>query len=189
MLYYLHGTPTLGITLRCNESTPSIHIYSDAAYGIRSIDRLSQTGICVRIGEATVIARSGRQGLVTKSSTEAELVACSDSIVYGLIVRNIISELGINHNGITLFQDNMSTIQLINNARSTSIRTKHIDIKYFFLRNRKDLEPLNVVHCPTALMIADLLTKPIQGAQFNTLRQMMMNCDVRPTSTTNQGWR
>jgi hypothetical protein len=73
---------------------------------------------------------------VTKSSTEAELVACSDSLVYGIVIKIILDELGVSHRGILMHQDNLSTIALLNNSKPSSIRTKHIDIRYFFLRDR-----------------------------------------------------
>jgi hypothetical protein len=177
ILYYLNETIDLGIKLRCSERIPTIHIFTDASYGARSIDRCSQTGMCVQLGEATLIARSSKQKLVTKSSTEAELVACSDSLVYGITIRNLLNDLGVQHNGIVVHQDNMSTITLLTNSRPSSIRTKHIDIRYFFIRDRMGTENLRIVHTPTASMTADLLTKPIQGPRFKLLRNMLMNCE------------
>jgi hypothetical protein len=177
ILYYLNETPELAIKLQCDDDNPFIHIFTDASYGIRSIDRRSQTGVVVQLGQATLIARSGKQKLVTKSSTEAELVACSDSLVYGIVIKNILDELGVSHRGILMHQDNLSTIALLNNSKPSSIRTKHIDIRYFFLRDRMRSENLRIIHTPTATMTADLLTKPLQGSQFKLLRNLLMNCD------------
>jgi hypothetical protein len=153
------------------------YLGAHASYGIRSIDRRSQTGVVVQLGQATLIARSGKQKLVTKSSTEAELVACSDSLVYGIVLKNILDELGVSHRGILMHQDNLSTIALLNNSKPSSIRTKHIDIRYFFLRDRMRSKNLRIIHTPTATMTADLLTKPLQGSQFKLLRNLLMNCD------------
>jgi hypothetical protein len=58
-----------------------------------------------------------------------------------------------------MHQDNMSTIALLNSSKASSIRT----IRYFFLRDRMKTEQLEIVHTPTAAMIADILTKQIQG--------------------------
>jgi hypothetical protein len=167
----------MGITLRCDNGIPTIHIFTDAAYGIRSIDRHSQTGVCVMIDSATIVARSAKQKLVTKSSTESELVACSDSLVYGIIIRNIFEELNIQHHGVIVHQDNEATIKLITNKKSSTIRTKHISIRYFYIRDRIKSEGITIVHTPTTEMIADILTKPIQGKQFLKLRSMLMNGD------------
>ncbi len=158
----------------CKNQTPTIHVFVDAAYGIRSIDRLSQTGVCVMLDTALIVAWSSKQKLVTKSSTKSELVACSDSLVYRLIIRNILDELSIPHNGITLHQDNEATIKLIKSPRSMSIRTKHISIRYFFIRDIITRKSINLVHTRTLEMIADILTKPLQGKLFLNLREKLM---------------
>ena len=121
-----------------------------------------------------MISKSTRQKIVTKSSTEAELVACSDviSIISGF--KALIDELGFPIKGVQLHQDNQSTIHLIKNNKPTSQRTKHIDIRYFFLRNRNESD-LSIIYAPTTDMVADLLTKPLQGQQFTRLRSMLLN--------------
>jgi hypothetical protein len=58
---YLNETTELAITLKCSQPIPTIHVFADASYGIRSIDRRSQTGMCVQLGEATIVARCGKQ--------------------------------------------------------------------------------------------------------------------------------
>jgi hypothetical protein len=176
ILYYLNGTRTLGLTLKFSSPRPTINIYADASYGVNS-DRKSQTGLCVQLDSATIIARSGKQKLVTKSSTEAELVACSDSVSYGISLLRLLSELEVPNKGIVVHQDNLSTLSLIQNNKSTSQRTLHIDVRYFFLRDRLLRKQLSLVHTPTERMVADILTKPIQGTQFNVLRNLMMHCD------------
>ena len=66
-----------------------------------------------------------------------------------------------------LHQDNASTELLLKNGRmSSSQRTRHINIRYFFLKDRIDNNELSIVHCPTDHMIADFFSKPLQGAKF-----------------------
>ena len=179
ILYYLHGTRSLGITLKFTSSKPTINVFVDAAYGINP-DRKSQTGLCIQLDTATMIARSGKQKIVTKSSTEAELVACSDSVSYGISLLRLLNELEVPNSGILVHQDNLSTMRLIENNKSTSQRTLHIDVKYFFLRDRLLRKQLKLVHTPTEEMIADILTKPLQGLQFTKLRALMMHCGPTP---------
>jgi hypothetical protein len=78
-----------------------------------------------------------------------------------------VDELKFPIKGVRVHQDNQSTIRLIQNNKPTSQRTKHIDIRYFFLRDRNGSKDLAVVYTPTQDMIADILTKPMQGHQFN----------------------
>ena len=74
----------------------------------------------------------------------------------------------------TLYQDNMSAIALANKGRSTSARTRHIAIRYFFVKDRIDAGEIRVEHMPTGKMIADILTKPLQGDLFREMRAALL---------------
>jgi hypothetical protein len=74
-----------------------------------------------------------------------------------------------------LYQDNKSSILLETNGRGSSGKgTRHIDVRYFFIADRVKSGELRIEHCPTAIMIADYFTKPLQGALFCKLRAMIM---------------
>jgi hypothetical protein len=74
-----------------------------------------------------------------------------------------------------LFQDNKSSIILEKNGKaSISKRTKHINIRYFFITNRVKKEEVSVVWCPTGDIIGDFATKPLQGALFRKFRDKIM---------------
>ena len=157
-----------------NDDNPNINVYADASYGINK-DRKSQTGIIVKIGQSTIISKSVKQNIVTKSSTEAELVAASESVSIAHSLKSLMDELQIKSNGIKIHQDNQSTIRLINNNRPISQRTKHIDIRYFFLRDRIENKDIEIIYTPSNEMISDLLTKPLPLPQFNKLKKILMN--------------
>ena len=63
----------------------------------------------------------------------------------------------------------MSTIFLANRGRSTSERTRHIKIRYFFIAHYVEQNEIKIAHMPTALMLADILTKALHGALFRKL--------------------
>ena len=63
---------------------------------------------------------------------------------------------------------------LAENGRSTSDRTKHIRLRYFFIKQYLDNGDFVLKHCSTDRMIADILTKPLQGAQFEFLRKYLL---------------
>ena len=66
-----------------------------------------------------------------------------------------------------LHQDNTSAIRLEENGKmSSSQRTRHINIRYFFIKDKIEREEISVVYCPTEDMVADYFTKPLQGSQF-----------------------
>jgi hypothetical protein len=85
----------------------------------------SHSGLVIKIGESTVYAKTvyaktSKQRLVTKSSTEAELVCASDGVPIIYYIRDWLLEKTVDQ--INLFQDNMSTIYLINNEKSSPSR-------------------------------------------------------------------
>ena len=124
-IQYIRDTKDIGLTLRV-EDPITITCYVDASFGVHS-DMKSHTGSAITLGKGVVYAKSSTQKLTTKSSTEAELVGLSDLANQVLWAREYQDRSAI------IFQDNKSTIQLINNGRSNSERTRHINIRYFFL--------------------------------------------------------
>ena len=78
-----------------------------------------------------------------------------------------------------LYQDNISTQLLIKNGKmSSGKKTKHIKAKFFFIKDRVDDGEIKVIDCPTEEMWADIMTKPLQGMAFRTMRAELMNCPV-----------
>ena len=170
---YVRGTQHMGITF---EVVEPIHViaYIDASYGIHP-DKKSHTGSVITLGKGAIYAKSGTQRLNTKSSTEAELVALSDAANQVLWTRNFLERQGHPQPPALIHQDNMSTIQLIENGRSNSERTRHVDIRFFFLHDRQRSGDVKIQHLPTEQMIADILTKPLQGELFRELRKQLLN--------------
>ena len=143
-----------------------VRLYVDAAYGVHG-DGKSHTGSCVVIGDVGAVhCKSCKQSIVTKSSTEAELIALSDSANQGLYIRNFLLAQGHAVQPITVYQDNTSCMALMERGRSGAERTRHISIRYFWLRERVESKEAKVVHKGTKEMYANVLTKPLQGSQF-----------------------
>ena len=78
-------------------------------------------------------------------------------------------------NEAIIYQDNQSTIAMAERGRSSSERTRHIHIRHFFIKDRIDSGEVKLKYLPTEEMIADILTKPLQGALFRKLRGKLMN--------------
>ena len=84
-------------------------------------------------------------------------------------------EQGIKVTDNILYQDNKSAILLEKNGRaSSSKRTKHIEIRYNYVADHIAKDDLAVVWCPTDKMIADYLTKPLQGKMFIRFRDVLL---------------
>lgn len=177
VLKYLRDTRGRGIRLKPGTTGIVASGYFDAAYGVHP-DGKSHTGACIMIGDAgPVLAESCRQQIVTKSSTEAELVALSDSTNQLLHLRRFLIAQGHPQEPATIYQDNMSCMALQDKGRSTSKRTRHINIRYFWTKEQCDNGEIAIVHRATELMgAANVMTKPIQGNQFQNERYQLTNC-------------
>jgi hypothetical protein len=173
VLRYLNGSRSLGVTLAADPADFRVHVHIDASYGVHA-DMKSHTGMTVSLGRGPVFVRSSKQRIVTKSSTEAELVGCSDSVSQAIWTRDFLIEQGHAMGPVTVHQDNMSAMQLAKNGRSSSDRTRHIAIRYFWIKDRVESGEVEIVHQRTAEMVADLLTKPILGERFLKLRAILL---------------
>ena len=167
-IQYLRETAHMGIVLEGQQNL-SILAYVDASYGVHK-DLKSHTGCVIGIGRGPVYSKSTGQKLNTKSSTEAELVALSDSTSQVIWTRNFLEEQGFKLGPAIVYQDNMSTIALVKNGKSNSDRTRHIAIRFFFVADRVASKEIKIEHMPTGEMLADILTKPLQGTLFKKLR-------------------
>ena len=80
------------------------------------------------------------------------------------------------------YQDNQSAILLEKNGRnSCGDRSRHINIRYFFIKDTVERENITVTHCPTEQMIADFFTKPFQGNLFRNMRDIIMGASPYPS--------
>ena len=170
---YIRGTVDLGIVLEADKNL-TIMAYIDASYGVHENMR-SHTGTVIGIGKGPIFAKSTGQKINTKSSCEAELVGLSDSTGTVIWVRNFLMGQGYQVGPATIFQDNKSAISMISSGKANAERTRHIAIRYFFVKDRIDSKEVRVEYMRTGEMIADILTKPLQGALFERLRKQLLN--------------
>ena len=128
------------------------------------------------IGGGSITSFFTKQKLNTRSSTEAELVAVDDAMSQVLWSRSFLQHQGIDDIKVILYQDNKSAIILQENGRmSTGKRSRHLNIRYFFVTDVIKKGLLKVMYCPTGDMIADFFTKPIQGGDFKKFRNLVQN--------------
>ena len=178
VLKYLFGTKNLSLTLQASTDF-RLSIFVDASYANHS-DFKSHTGSVVRFGQSTLGGKSTKQKINTKSSCEAELVSVSETIGEVLKIKSILNEMGFNVPPPVLMQDNKSTIILLERGRPASSQTRHIGIKFFFTSDLLSRKEITIQYCPTEDMIADLLTKPLQGNQFIKLRNWLLGIASDP---------
>ena len=170
LVRYIRATRDSGVVLKPGGLGLTVRLYVDASYGVHA-DARSHTGSCVVIGDSGAVhCRSTKQSIVTKSSTEAELVGLSDSANQAIHIRRFLKAQGYTMGAITIFQDNQSCMALIERGRSGAERTRHIDIRYFWVKERIDRGEVKVEYLRSEDMYANVLTKPLQGSQFQRER-------------------
>ena len=92
-----------------------------------------------------------------------------------LWTNNFLSDQGYEVKRNILFQDNRSAMLLEENGRSSAgKRSKHLNVRYFFIKDVVDAGLLEVEHAPTEKMIADFMTKPLQGSKFREFRILVL---------------
>ena len=135
----------------------------------------SHTGGTMSFGWGVVHAKSSKQKLNTKSSTEAEVVGLSEYLPYNIWFLNFLNAQGYTITNNIVYQDNQSAMRMEKNGRNSCTgNSRHIHIKYFFVKDRVDNNELKIQYCPTAEMLADFFTKPLQGALFKKFRDVIM---------------
>jgi hypothetical protein len=151
-----------------------LEAYIDASFGTH-MDGSSRTGIVLYMAGVVIAAWTCKQKLVTKSACESEIVALSDGCTMVLWAREwMIAQGYINLGPTVIFQDNQGVLALMKNGRSAQQRTKHLNVRYFFVIDRVAKGELKLEYMPTATMIADLMTKPVNGRLFVRLRAKLL---------------
>ena len=156
------------------ELTVNVFIY--AAYGVHQNSEKSHTGCVIILGEqGPLYAKSSKQKLVTRSSTEAELVGLSDTASQAIHTRRFLMAQGYDVGPAKIYQDNKSCIALLKRGGPGSGRLRHIDIRYFWVAERVINGEITIEHLGTEKMFANILTRPMQGSQFKLERQGLTN--------------
>jgi hypothetical protein len=188
---YLRGTIFMPLVLGWDGS--GVLTWSaDASFAIHNNMR-SHTGAVLSLGQGALMSMSSKQKINTKSSTEAELVGVDDEMNFVVWIQLFMEEqlkTVSNDSALSKFmhqsvilQDNTSTIQLEKNGKqSITKRTRHINIRYFYVTSKVKNGGVRIVYCPTKEMVLDNFTKPLQGSLFRTHRNSIMGASENELS-------
>ena len=152
---------------------------ADASYGEHA-DGKSHTGGCIGFLDAAegvhswCIFVSSKQPVVAKSSAEAELISAStvgDMLVWAV---DFMEDLGYKQGKVCFQQDNQTTMLNLQRGTGSFKRSKHIKVRYFWMKALIDDGSLEVIYVPSEELVADLLTKPLTGARFHYLRGKLL---------------
>jgi hypothetical protein len=173
LLKYINGTRNDVLTLSA-DNLNVVKWYVDASFAVHP-DMKSHTGGVMTYGEGAIQTISRKQKLNTRSSTEAELVGADDAMTMILWTKLFLEAQGYNVGENILYQDNKSAILLeTNGKKSSSKRTRALNIRYFFIADQVEKGNLKIKYCPTDQMLGDYMTKPLQGKKFTEFRKSIM---------------
>ena len=121
------------------------------------------------------MSRSSKQKLNSKLSTEAKVIAVSDILPYNIWTVYFLKAQGYELSNNIFYQDNQSAIRLEKNGlRSAGSKSRHINIRFFWIKDCATREEITIIYCSTYRMLADFLTKPLQGKLFQIFRDVIM---------------
>jgi hypothetical protein len=177
IMRYLVYTPKFGLWYH-KGSTFDLIGYSDADYAGCKIDRKSTSRTCQFLGRSLVSWASKKQNSVALSTTEAEYIAAGYCCAQLLWMRQTLRDYGYKLSKVPLLCDNESAIRMADNPVEHS-HTKHIDIRYHFLRDHQQKGDIEVAYVSTHNQLADIITKPLDEKTFSKLRNELNILDSR----------
>jgi len=178
ILRYISGTFSYGCQYQRKEEEARLLGYSDSDQAGDIDTRKSTTGILFFLGNNLVTWQSQKQKVVAVSSCEAEYIAATTAACQGIWLARLISELRGREAGATSLKiDNEFAIALSKNPVFHD-RSKHIDVRYHFIRECVEDGRVKTESIGTADQLADILTKALGREQFCNLRSRIGVVDV-----------
>ena len=178
LLKYLIGTKEDILTLEADDFQ-ELKWSIDAAF-VAHPDMKSHTGSTFTMGKGAICSSSIKQKTNSRSSTESELIALDDIISKVLWTKRFVESQGFKVLLNVVYQDNTSTIKLAENGKASSgKRTRHFDIKYFYITDLIARDEVKIKYCPTEDMEADYMSKPTVEKKFSRFREIIMNLNTK----------
>ena len=174
VLIYLYHTPHLKLTYSFSKEENIFECFVDADWASDKLDRKSISGVVVKLFGNVVLWYSKKQTCITMCSTESEYVSLStfvhDSLMWFV---GLLKDLRVEVKAPYLvFEDNQSVISLSENPLMSK-RSKHIDVRYKYVKEMVLNEEIELVYVPTEYQVADVLTKGLVKVKFEKFRRML----------------
>ncbi|KAJ9561064.1 hypothetical protein OSB04_006224 [Centaurea solstitialis] len=158
ILRYLKGTPDFGLWYP-KDSGFELIAYTDSDHAGCKLNRKSTSGACQFLGDKLVSWSSRKQNCVSLSTAEAEYVAAACCCSQVLWMKTQLADFGYTMHRIPIYCDSKSAIQITANPVQHS-RTKHIDIRYHFIKDHVEKGNIELYFVESDYQLADLFTKP-----------------------------
>ncbi|KAL8145519.1 hypothetical protein AgCh_003617 [Apium graveolens] len=173
ILRYIKGTLNFGLVYTACSGSDSVTGYSDNDLAGHVDDRKSTGGMVFYLNKRLITWSSQKQKSVALSSCEAEFMAATAASCQAIWLRRLVSHVtGAYIEPVLLYIDNKSAIDLAKNPVFHG-RSKHIDIRYHFIRECVENGEIVIKHISTDLQCADVLTKALHTARFEKMRMLL----------------
>ena len=168
---YIKGTRDLKLIM--NNGNEKLTAVSDANWAEDRADRKSNTGFVIFMNGGTVSWCCRKQDIVSLSSAESEYIALAETCKEVIWLRGVLKEMDTKQEeATTIHTDSQSCIAMIKNQRFSN-KTKHIDVRYHFIRDQMEKKTINLSYVSTEENTADLMTKPLGGTKVEYHRKRM----------------
>ena len=151
-----------------------LEAWADAAF-MSDVKCRSRSGGVVKMCGGVVATMSSKQKILTKSSTEAELVALGAMVQWVVICRAFLREQGHVMPTTVVHQDNRSVLAMVKAGKPSGHKSKHIDLRYFVVSELVADGEMVLVWCDTKEMLADALSKGLMGQAFSYTRDGLVS--------------
>ncbi|TYJ99556.1 Retrovirus-related Pol polyprotein from transposon TNT 1-94 [Cucumis melo var. makuwa] len=176
VIRYVKDTSDFGVNFTRGKEFKLIG-FSDSDWGGSIDDMRSTLGYCFTLGSGVFSSSSKKQEIVAQSTAEAEFIAATAIVNQALWLRKILLDLDLEQRESTkILIDNKAAIAISHNPMFYN-KTKHFNIKLFFLREVQKSEEVILVYCKTEDQVADILTKPLPTCKFEFLRSKLGVCN------------
>lgn len=174
ILRYVKGTLKLRLIYEKVDYKSLITGYVDADWASNELDRKSTTGYLFKVFDKSTISwNTKRQNSVATSSTESEYMALFEAIKEACWLKSLLSSIKLEiKEPILIYEDNNGCIAIANNPTDHK-RSKHIDVKYHFSREKVEQKEVKIEYLPTGKQLADAFTKPLPATQFLYIRKQI----------------
>lgn len=172
---YLQGTRDLGIVYANRGSGSVLTGYTDSDLAGCPITRRSRSGFVFILNGGLVTWTSRRQSTVAPSTSDAEYMALFDGVREAVWLKRFLSELNVKCTAVPIYVDNQTAISIAGN-REDSRKSKYIEIKYHYTRERIDGGDVIISFVKSEDQLADIFTKPLEKCKFVGLRDRLNVC-------------
>ena len=176
VLRYVKGTVSYKLCYtKC--ATLTLIGYSDSDWAASNDDRRSTSGYCfyLNLDSSPVSWKSKKQPTVALSSCEAEYMAMGLSTQEAIYLQRFTSDFNLSTDPVLLYVDNQGALDLVKNPVNHA-RTKHIDIKHHFVREKLVEGVIDYQYAPTDVNVADVFTKALPKPKLHSFLPKLLLC-------------